>query len=252
MAKKTDPTDVGLNRTGIGTSPVHSSEMIEGVEKYQPTALGSEEELFEYRLQFSRAAGPLGTIPPPTRPKGLAKTAVQLFKGHKATVLIDKLGERLAFERSGARLYDALLVKAQAGKLDEGSLRIEYLREIREDEVRHFRMVWEALEKLGADPTVMTPCADVVGTAALGWIQVVSDPRTTLTQALDVILFAELGDNDGWRTLISLTEGMGMDEMAEGFRQALAEEDDHLRKVRGWLAERLEIQAGAEVSAPAP
>src|SRR5688572_12653561 len=166
MAERTNPTDVGMNRTGIATSPIDSAELIQGAEKYLPSSLGSEQDLVELRLELSRTAGPVGTVPPPAKIKGLAKAAAQLFKGHKATVLIDKLGERLAYERGGTRLYDALLVKAQAAKLDQGSLRLEHLREMREEEARHFRMVWEAIEQLGADPTVMTPCADVVGVAA--------------------------------------------------------------------------------------
>lgn len=252
MAERTSPTDVGMNRTGIATSPFDSAELVEGAAKYLPPTLGGEQELMELRLQLSKTAGPLGTVPPPAKVKGMAKAAAQLFKGHKATVLIDKLGERLAFERGGTRLYDALLVKAQAAKLDQGSLRLEHLREMREDEARHFRIVWDAIEQLGADPTCMTPCADVVGVAAAGWVQVLTDPRTTLTQALDVMLLAELGDNDGWKLLISLTGGMGLDEMAEGFRQALLEEGEHLRRIRQWVAERLEIQSGAEVTAPGP
>src|SRR5688572_10992001 len=99
----------------------------------------TEADLLQWRVEIARNAGPVGTVPPPTRPKGLVKAAVQLFKGHKASVLVDKLGERLAYERGGTRLYDALLVKAQAASLEQGSLRLEHLHEIREDEARHFR-----------------------------------------------------------------------------------------------------------------
>jgi hypothetical protein len=48
-------------------------------------------------------------VPPPTSMKGMAKSALQALKGEKATVLIDKLAERLAFERTGTRLYETLI-----------------------------------------------------------------------------------------------------------------------------------------------
>jgi hypothetical protein len=53
-------------------------------------------------------------VPPPTSMKGMAKSALQALKGEKATVLIDKLAERLAFERTGTRPYETLIQKAQA------------------------------------------------------------------------------------------------------------------------------------------
>jgi hypothetical protein len=90
----------------------------------------------------------------------------------------------------------------------------------------------------------VTPSADVAGVEASGIIQVLTDPRTTLTQCLGALLTAELADNDGWKILIAMAEAAGQDELAQRFTGALAEEDHHLASVRAWIAERLGIQLG--------
>jgi hypothetical protein len=108
-------------------------------------------------------------------------------------------------------------------------------------------LVRDAIVGLGADPTAMTPCADLAGVQGMGLVQSVTDPRTTLAQCLDSILVAELADNDGWKLLIGMAEALGMDELAERFTTALAEEDEHLLLVRRWVAERTEKQLGAKM-----
>jgi hypothetical protein len=120
------------------------------------------------------------------------------------------------------------------------------LEQIREDEHRHFLLLRDTIEHLGADPTTVTPCADLVGVAGLGWVQVLSDPRTTLTQCLDIMLVVELGDNDSWLLLSELAESLGFDDLASQFRVALSEEDDHLAKVRNWVSTAIIGQAGGK------
>src|SRR5690606_16566279 len=108
-------------------------------------------------------------------------TAKEMIKGHKPTAFIDKLSDRAAFERAGVRLYDALLAKFDASsQLWEGGPTRERLEHIRNEELEHFFLVKEAIEKLGADPTVMSPAADVSAVASMGVFKVVSDPRMTL------------------------------------------------------------------------
>jgi hypothetical protein len=202
------------------------------------------------RAELSERAPPAGTMPIPGSLKGVAKTAAKALKGEKAAVFLDKLGERLAFERTGVRLYDAVLAKIPAAKTGEGTLTAEAMREIRDEELAHFQLCREAMEAMGGDPTAVTPCADVAGVASMGLVQVVTDPRVTLTQALDALLVAELADNDGWKILIAMAEAIGQDDLAQRFAAALAAEDRHLVSVRGWAAERLELQLGARMPAP--
>jgi rubrerythrin len=246
MAQRTKPTDLGPNRTGIATAPARAPRMEEAVEG-QPPVTGDASLLARMRADLSQHAPPVGTVPVPTTLKGVAKSALKAMQGEKAAVLVDKLGERLAFERTGVRLYDAVLAKLPASRTSEGTLGPPDLLRIRDDEHRHMHLVREALEELGADPTAVTPCGDLAGVQGHGLLQTVTDPRATLTQCLDAILVAELADNDGWKVLIALAEALGQGDMARRFGDALAEEDQHLMLVRRWLAERLELQLGAKL-----
>jgi hypothetical protein len=92
------------------------------------------------------------------------------------------------------------------------------------------------MERLGADPTAVTPAADVAGVASSGLLGVAADPRTTVHQSLEAVLIAELADNEGWEMLIKLSRDMGQDDMATEFQTALQEEERHLALVRGWVS----------------
>ena len=106
----------------------------------------------------------------------------------------------------------------------------------------------------------MTPSADVIAVASHGLVEAVSDPRVTLNESLKAILTAELVDNDSWLMLSDVAERLGHTEMAAEFRRALAEEEDHLARVRSWLNIAVEGEAGISVrpgdgstaSVPAP
>jgi rubrerythrin len=147
-------------------------------------------------------------------------------------VLMDKLGERLAFERSGTRLYDALMAKCQAEK--KSAVPMNDLQHIRDEEAEHFALVGAAIESLGGDPTAQTPSADVTGVEGMGLMQVLTDPKTTVAQALHAILVAEMTDNAGWEELVELTTQVGNDDLVERFIKAHEEELEHLRKVQAW------------------
>jgi len=240
---KKKPTDLGANRTGVQTAPLRAKEMAEATEAVQgdPTLASA---LAGARAEASREAPPVGTMPMPGTVKGATKTVAKALQGEKATVFLDKLGERLAFERTGVRLYDAVLAKLPAARLTEGSLTVQEVRGFRDEELAHLHLVKDAIEALGGDPTAMTPSADLAGVQAQGLVSALTDPRTTLTQCLDALLTAELADNDGWKILIAMAEATGQDELAQRFATALAEEDHHLASVRVWIAERLGIQLG--------
>jgi bacterioferritin (cytochrome b1) len=171
----------------------------------------------------------------------MLKSAGQMAKGRDPVVFVDKLGERLAFERTGVRLYEAILSKFDAlGSYDGGPSRPE-LETILADEFEHFRLLQEALKMLGADPTVMTPSADLHATLSRGAMEGVVDPRTTLAQSLEAALVVELADNDCWQHLVQLAHNAGQRELADRFGLALAEEQQHLTSVRRYVAASLEV-----------
>ncbi|HLU65550.1 MAG TPA: hypothetical protein VKZ63_04715, partial [Kofleriaceae bacterium] len=79
-----------------------------------------------------------------------------------------------------------------------------------------------------------------------GVLQVVTDPRMTLTQGLEAMLVAELADTDGWLVLADLAERLDQFDMADEFRRALAEEEDHVARIRQWVSNAVVGQAGIE------
>jgi hypothetical protein len=245
-----NPTDTGPNRTGIATSPLDSKQLIEAAEEVTPSAGIDGAAIEAEHLRWTQAAPPVGTVPPPGTLKGAAKTLLEALQGHKPTVLIDKLGQRLAYERTGARLYDALLAKLAAAHVHEGGPTRAELEEIRDQEHQHMHLVIDVIRRLGADPTAMTPCADVTAVAGLGWLQVLGDPRTTLTQCLDVMLIAEKGDVEGWIVLLELVDELGLDDVATQFRAAQAVEEMHAMKLRNWVAAAVLGQAGVQATPP--
>ena len=118
------------------------------------------------------------------------------------------------------------------------------LEKIRDDELSHVALLEDCLRKLGGDPTSMTPSADTVGVLGMGLVQVLTDPRSTFTQALKAMLVAELADNDSWDMLADLADKFGQTEMGEQFALALEVEEQHLASVRMWLQKTIQGQAG--------
>lgn len=239
-------TDMGKNLTGVGMAPFLSEEMMEVPLQAEPTSPGDEQALAEMRQSYTEKAVPVGTTPPPSSLKGVAKAGLQMLKGRKPTVFLNKLGERLAFERTGTRLYQTMISKYDTlGSWEGGPTREELVRFCNEER-QHFDLVREAVVELGGDPTAMTPAADLAGVTSEGLIKVISDPRAGMAESLNALLIAELADNDGWAMLIDLAERMGQDDIAQRFSQALVEEEEHLQSVRRWLLQETALDAERE------
>jgi rubrerythrin len=233
MKESIDATRLGRNRTGLLASPECSERMNDMVQPVTAEAAGPH-VLEDARLDYIREADPLGSVPPPPTLKGKVKSAAKMMKGDRPQAFIDKLAERLAFERGGTRLYDGILAKFIAHRQELPDVELSELEEIRNQEASHAALIRTCIEQLGADPTAQTPCADLVGVETSGFIQAVSDPRTTLAQSLHAALAAELIDGAGWDNLIALAEGMGQTDMAKRFRIAREQEAEHLIKVQRW------------------
>lgn len=241
---KQNGTLTGKNRTGIALSPIDSKELIEATMNTKPSMAGDDETASAMRLDYASDSEPVGTMPVPASVKGAASTVMKAVKGESMSVFMDKLGERLAFERTGTRLYDALIMKFKASKPLPGGPTLEDLLEIQADEHGHFEMLSDVMKTLGGDPTAVTPSADVAAVTSMGLPQVITDPRTTFKQCLEAILVAELVDGDGWNLLATLAERLGHGDLAEKFREALASEGEHLMKVRGWVTQATLVDGG--------
>lgn len=210
-------TELGINRSGMAVARNAGEQMLENIELTRPPR-GDETSLAKVRIQYAEQADPVGSLPEP--------------KVGANALLMDKLGERLAFERAGTRLYDALMAKCKASA--NGGIPEAELKHIRDEEAMHFALVGAAIQSLGGDPTAQTPSADVAGVAGSGLMQVLSDPKTTVAQALHAILIAELADGAAWDELIELTEEAGNEDLVQRFSKARDNEAEHLSKVRGW------------------
>jgi len=236
---------MGMNRTGVDISPMLSKEMVKDAQAYSPRAMDGNKGIAALERSYLQANSSVGSVPMPGTMKGALKSAGQKLAGRNPEVLINKLGERLAYERTGVRLYESFIRKCEARN---GSARtpvpMDQLRRICSEEAEHFQLIKECMEQLGADPTAQTPDADVSGVAATGFMQVLTDPRTSISQCLGTLLSVEMTDRAAWELLISLCDGAGLDQMSERFRHALRQEQEHERLVRQWYEDAVISQTG--------
>jgi ferritin-like protein len=226
----------GDNRTGIMVAGRLAEEMIKATREFPPSSPGDAQAIAEVRIAYAEEGEGLGKTPPPTSLKDKAKAVVAGVTGSQPTLLMDKLGERLAFELTGSRLYEALLSKHRAYGSFDGGPSGEDLLHILTEEYEHAELLAQAIKDLGGDPTTLTPAANLAANISVGLPQVLSDPRTNLLQSLEAIIVAELADNECWTALAQLAGQDGHDELAAKCVQALGHEREHLRNVRTWIA----------------
>ena len=229
-------TDTGRNLTGISTHPELIEQMIDGARQGGSTSPGDAHTLDKIRCADSISRAPLGSPPGTPSFKGKALKGFEMLKGNEPAVLFDKLGERLAFERSGVRLYEGLIAKHEVfGSWSEGPSRDD-LELFLSEEREHFDMLRRTVEQLGGDPTAVTPAADAAAVMSEGIFKVITDPRSTLGESLEGMLVVELADNDAWEMLCDLARLYGQDQAADRFQLALEQERDHLSSVRHWVS----------------
>ena len=227
--------DAGGNMTGTQTAPELAEEMAQGSMEFEPSSDGGPELADAERAEYINDGFPLGSMPAlPFADEPGADDDVLA-----EAILLDKLSERLAFERMGTRLYDGLINKCHALGANSSDPSVDDLQQIRDEEHQHFLLLNDTITEVGGDPTVQSPCADAAGVASYGIMQVIMDPRTSLSQCLQAILTAELTDNAGWELLSDLAEDLGYSDLSEQFTEALENEQTHLVKVEGWLKERV-------------
>ncbi|HEU4626645.1 MAG TPA: ferritin-like domain-containing protein [Steroidobacteraceae bacterium] len=243
-----EATAMGPNKTGAALVPEEIKLMLDAVSELSPPAPISNLTLDMERQSYISQADSIGSIPEPVGrgQKAARKNGLDPMRA----VFLDKLGERLAFERTGTRLYDALITKYLAlengtGSGPLGASALQTLQKIRTDELAHFHLLSQAIASLGGDPTAQTPCADVTAAASIGLMQVVTDPRTTFAQCLNTVLTVELTDNASWEMLSELATKAGQRDLAKLFAEPLATEAEHLTTVRGWLEALVMDEAGS-------
>lgn len=243
--------EMGKNRTGIDMSPMHSERMISGAKEFTRASSGNGRSIASVSRQYIAESDPVGSVPIPGTLRGALKSGAKKATGRNPELFLNKLGERLAYERTGVRLYESVITKCEAA--DEmhpaDPVTLDELQHIRDEEMEHFRLLSDTLESLGADPTAETPDADVSGVAAAGIQKVLSDPRTTMAQCLEMLVTLELTDNAAWELLVKLADEMGLKDASEQFQRALEQEREHLLTVRSWYEEMMMSEASRSVKA---
>src|ERR1043166_1003722 len=122
------------NRTGMQTSPELAEELMEGASAAAPSSEGGVEEIAEFRAEYITEGFPVGSMP--MMPASEEESADE--EEASMAVLLDKLSERLAFERMGTRLYEAFFNKCEAlGEILPGPT-LEQIQEIGSEELDHF------------------------------------------------------------------------------------------------------------------
>lgn len=232
-----DVAEFGLNKTPTQLHPAMTQSMVDGYEEFPPHTEEKAIDAFTMRKSYIKNSEQLGSVPLPSTLQGAISTGVQAIQGNSPSVLIDKLGERLAFERGGVRLYDALITKCKSA---EPALDTTMLEQFRNDESEHFALVQDCIVSMGGDPTAQTPCADSSGMVAMGLMQVLNDPRSSIPQCVEAILMAELADSAAWELLTDLAHETGLSDYVDRFQQAKLTEDHHMHTFKNWL-ERLTL-----------
>ncbi|RKH34715.1 ferritin-like domain-containing protein [Corallococcus praedator] len=188
------------------------------------------------RIHLSRLAGDPDVLPPPRAFREKVGHALQALKGTAPALFIDKLCERLAFERTSSRLYASLLLKTHTLGTFAGGPTPERLLELHNQELEHLGMVREGLLRFGAHPSLRTPSGDVASAQSRGLIQAVDAPGATLMDALRATLVSELINNAGWALLVDLASELGPPDLELAFRDVLHVESHHLAEVTVWVA----------------
>lgn len=239
-------TRMGMNRTGIEMSPLMSREMTHGI-KYPLDNAPMPAGIAALKHDYEQSADSIGSVPIPGTFRGALVSLKDKLTGKNPEVLINKIGERLAFERTGVRLYDAMIAKCEARAIGQiGAIfTIDELQHFRTEEAEHFSMLVDVMMSVGADPTAQTPDADIAAVSSMGILKVITDPRTSVAQSLQALLAAELVDGCGWELLITICDDFGMLDEADRFRQALRQENDHLATVKRWHEALVTFESGA-------
>lgn len=234
-----------FNHTGIAIDPDNVKEMMDACHHYPPDIKGSEKQLEKERVLLHTQSSSIGSMPPSATLKGMVKNSINQLVGNHPQLFLDKLGERLAYERSGIRLYEAAIAKALGDK--DSKKNIQSLLHIKKEEMEHMELVKSTMEQLGADPTAITPCADLVGVMGQGFIQILTDPRTEMPQVFNTLLNLELIDNAAWELLIQLANAYDHEDLSVKFEKAFIQEEEHVAIVKSLLHSYLDLEEPQEI-----
>jgi bacterioferritin (cytochrome b1) len=153
---------------------------------------------------------------------------------------IDILSERLAFERSGVKLYDRILAVLREEHGDGMSRVIGEMQKHRDQEKEHEEWLEAQIRGLGGTAHEETDRSRLVSRESEGIAKVVSS-EDRIAHLFHALLAAELVDNAGWDLLARLADEAGDRTAKREFKRRLHEEEEHLVFVRK-VVEKLNVE----------
>lgn len=165
--------------------------------------------------------------------------------------LVDLLSERLSFEQSGVKLYDAVIGKMRASGDPFMASLLGEMEAHRRQEQEHAVWLEQQIVSLGGDAENKSDSARVAETETQGIEQVIIGGRDgEFAHMFHALLTAELVDNAGWELLLELADEANDVEARAEFKKRLFEEEDHLMLVRR-AVEALAASAVLGIQTPA-
>jgi rubrerythrin len=143
--------------------------------------------------------------------------------------LVDKLCERLTVETGAVDIYEAAIAK-----LDDPTI-VSRLKRFKQEEAEHRDLLAGYLDQLGVEDRD-TPSARLARHEGEAYLKLVAEAETP-AQVLNILLTIELMDESGWEMIIDIGRDIHDDAMVRTLNVALQEEKEHLRGVRGMLAQ---------------
>ena len=165
----------------------------------------------------------------------------KLVQGNAAFVL-DVLCGRLAFERTGVKLYDTVIHKIERQGEERYHAVLGPMRHIRDEEQEHATFLEETIRSLGGNPDELTSMKQLETEESMGIVSVIVDGHQRVIDLLHALLAAELADNAGWDVLVKLSSETGDRKAKAAFAKRLAEEAKHLLFIREAVIRAAEIE----------
>jgi bacterioferritin (cytochrome b1) len=170
---------------------------------------------------------------------------------YNAPMVLDLLGGRLAYERTGVKLYDAVIRKIELNPDRRYHRVLDYLRHIRDEEKEHEEWLESQIRALGGTAHEITAMAQLESEETSGVMSVVVDGHQHVPHLLHALLAAELADNAGWDLLVKLADEAGDKQAKLQFKKRLMEEAKHLAFVREAVVRAAELEVlGQDVDLP--
>lgn len=151
---------------------------------------------------------------------------------HDKEKVIDVLTERLVFERTGVKFYDAVCQKIEQSEDQQIKRMLGKMREFRDEEKEHADWLETQIRELGGDPNAKTEKAALVETESRGFEEILLDGHEEIPHLFHALLSVELSDNASWALLVELAEEADDEEAKRQFKRYLHQEEDHLDFVK--------------------